>query len=196
MAYPRKIVNASDIRVGVWNALERILGGGTSKGVVAGTGVSVVESAGKTVLTFTNVSVPTVDATTNGAQGSLKVYDFPEGLLQFSGAVSSLTISRVGTAITATAAVVASVGTAAAGVDATLTGTEADLVPSMTATLTAGAGTAVGVSATANTAIFDGTATAKDAYLNFAIPDAGSTGNDALLVNGTITIAWSLIGDK
>lgn len=196
MAYLRRIVNSSDIRGGVWNALERILGGGVSKGTVAGAGVTAVEVAGKTVLTFTNVSVPTVDATTNGAQGSLKIYDFPEGLLQYVGAVASLTVSRVGTAITTTAAVVASVGTAIAGVDATLTGTEADLIPSITATLTAGAGSAVGVSATANTVLFDGTTTAKDAYLNFAIPDAGSTGNDALLVNGTITIAWNLIGDK
>lgn len=170
-----------------------------TSGAKNGTGVTVSEKSGaiqKTVLTLTNVAVATVDATTSGAQGSLKVYDFPEGNLVFLGATTNLTIARVGTAITATAAVVASVGTATAGVDATLTGTEADLVPSTTATLTAGAGTAKGKSLTGGIAVFDGTATAKDAYLNFAMPDASSTGNDTLTVNGTITLLWANAGDN
>jgi len=167
-------------------------------GAVAGTGVTVQEQSGlyRTTITLTNASVATVDATTNGASGSLKVYDFPEGNLVFFGATTNLTIARVGTNITTTAAVVAGVGTAAAGADATLTSTEQDLVPSTTATLTAGAGTFKGKSVTAGIAVLDGTTTAKDAYLNFAIPDAGSAGNDALLVNGTITILWANAGDN
>jgi hypothetical protein len=169
-----------------------------SVGAVAGVGVTVQEKTGlfRTVITLTNISVPTVDATTNGAAGSLKVYDFPEGNLVFFGATSDITISRVGTNLTATAAVVAGVGTVAAAADVTLTGTEQDLVPSTVATLTAGAGVFKGKSLTAGIAVLDGTATAKDAYLNFAVPDAGSAGNDALLVNGTITILWANAGDN
>lgn len=167
-------------------------------GAVAGVGVTVQEQAGlyRTVITLTNASVTTTDATTNGASGSLKVYDFPEGNLVFLGATSDITIARVGTNLTATAAVVASVGTVAAAADVTLTGTEQDLVPSTVATLTAGAGVFKGKSLTAGIAVLDGTATAKDAYLNFAVPDAGSAGNDALLVNGTITILWANAGDN
>jgi hypothetical protein len=169
-------------------------------GAKAGTGVSVTEQSGalkKTVLELDDVSVTMTDAAANGSQGSLKIYDFPAGNIVFVAATTDLTISRVGTAITATAAVVGGVGTAVAATDnATLTLTEADLVPSTTATLTAGAGTFKGKSLTAGIAVFDGTTTAKDAYLNFAIPDAGSTGNDALLVNGTITILWADSGDN
>jgi hypothetical protein len=157
-------------------------------GAKAGTGVSVTEQSGalkKTVLELDDVSVTMTDAAANGSQGSLKIYDFPAGNIVFVAATTDLTISRVGTAITATAAVVGGVGTAVA-----------DLGPSTTATLTAGAGTFKGKSLTAGIAVFDGTTTAKDAYLNFAIPDAGSTGNDALLVNGTITILWADSGDN
>lgn len=195
MAWGNKLISSVDIRNGTWKTFERLFGG-ASKGSVAGTGVTVLEGAGKTTFTFTNVSIPTVDATTNGAQGSLNFYNFPEGLIDFRAVVSNLTITRVGTNITATAAVVASVGTATAGVDATLTGTEADLLASTTATLTAGAGAVSAVSTTAGVALFDGTGTAKKAWLNFAIPDAGSAGNDALLVNGTLTVAWNFVADK
>lgn len=195
MAYPRKIVNASDIRVGVWNALERILGGGF-KGSALGTGVSVVESAGKTVVTFTNTPVATVDATTNGAQGSLNFYNFPEGLIEYRGGVANLTLTKVGSGITATAGIVSSVGSTVAGVDLTLTGTEADFIPSMATTLAAGTGAASGVSTTANLALFDGTAVAKKAYLNLVVADAGSTASDSILINGTVTLSWAYIGDK
>lgn len=170
-------------------------------GTKNGTGVTVKELSGgmkKTVLTFANVSIPITDATTNGAYGSLKIYDFPEGNLMYAGGTTNLTIARVGTNITTTAAIVGSVGTVAATADATLTSTEADLIPSSTGTLTAGAGTLKGKSVTANLAILDGTTTAKDAYLNFAMPDAATTANvnDALLVNGTITLLWANAGDN
>jgi hypothetical protein len=173
----------------------------SGSGVVSGTGVTVVESGDaalkKTVLTFTNVSVTMTDATTAGSHGSLKVYDFPAGLLSYLGGTTDLTIARVGTAITTTAAVVGAVGTTATATDDdALTTTEADLIPSTASTLTAGAGVTKGKYAVAPQVPFDGTATAVDAYLNFAIPDAGSTGNDALLVNGTITLVWSNLGDN
>ena len=173
----------------------------SGSGAVSGTGVTVVESGDaalkKTVLTFTNVSVTMTDATTAGSHGSLKVYDFPAGLLSYLGGTTNLTIARVGTAITTTAAVVGAVGTVPTVNDnATLTTTEADLIPSTISTLTAGAGVTKGKYAVAPQVPFDGTATAVDAYLNFAIPDAGSTGNDALLVNGTITLVWSNLGDN
>lgn len=167
-------------------------------GAVAGTGVTVQEQAGlyRTTITLTNASVTMTDATTNGSSGSLKVYDFPEGNLVFFGATTNLTIARVGTNLTATAAVVAGVGTVAAAADVTLTSTEQDLVPSTVATLASGAGTVKGKSLTAGIAVLDGTASAKDAFLNFAVPDAGSAGNDALLVNGTITLLWANAGDN
>ena len=164
-----------------------------------GVGVKVKERFGATktiIVTFENVSIATIDATTNGAQGSLKVYSLPQGLFSYVGGTTNLTIARVGTNLTANSAVVAGVGTAVAGVDPTLTGTEQDLIPSTAATLVAGASPVKGKSVTATAAVFDGTATAKDVYLNFATVDAGSTGNDALLVNGTITLVFTYLGDN
>lgn len=190
----------------VFDVIDRVIsnvnGETTSgSGAASGTGVVAAElgdaAVKKTILTLTNVSVTMTDATTAGSHGSLKVYDFPAGLISYFGGTTDLTISRVGTAITATAAVVGGVGTAAVSTDNdALTGTEADLIPSTASTLTSGAGVTKGKYASAPQVPFDGTATAKDAYLNFAIPDAGSTGNDALLVNGTITLVWSNLGDN
>lgn len=167
-------------------------------GAAAGTGVTASERVGrvqKTTITLVNANIDTVDNGAAGAQGSLKIYDFPAGNIAVLGAVGLLTLARVGTALTATSAVVASVGTVAAGAgDATLTSTEANIMPSATATLSSGTGTA-DLASTAG-GMFDGTATAIDAILNVATPDAGSTGNDALTANGTITITWINLGDN
>ena len=150
----------------------------------------------KTVLTLTNVSVATTDATTNGAHGSLEVYDFPAGLIFTAAATCNLTIARVGTGLTTTSAVVASVGSVTAGADDTLTSTEADIIPSTASTLTSGAGVTKGKSTASEATFKDGTTTAVKAFLNFATIDAGSTANDALLVNGTITLLWMNAGDN
>ncbi len=165
--------------------------------ITAGETVSDTETGlNKTVLTFTNVSVATTDATTNGAYGSMEIYDFPAGLIYTAAGSSNLTIARVGTGITTTAAVVGAVGTVAAAADATLTSTEADILPSTASTLTAGAGVTKAKSTATEATFKDGTTTAIKAYLNFAMPDAGSTANDALLVNGTITLLWMNAGDN
>lgn len=168
-------------------------------GAAAGTGVVAAESGDgavhKTVLTLTNLSVTMTDAGAAGSQGSQKVYDFPEGPIQLLGASYNLTTARVGTAIGATAALVGSLGSVAAGAgDATLTSTEADMIASTTGTLTAGAGTLKKHGSLVATA-FDGHTTALDAILNLAVPDADSSGNDAVTVNGTITLTWANLGD-
>lgn len=145
--------------------------------------------------TFTNRSVTITDNTTSGAHGNLKLVDLPEGNITILGATTNLTIARVGTNITATAAIVSSIGTvAAANTDATLTSTEANIVPSTVATLTAGAGSAKGESTAV--LIADGTTTPVAVYLNFAMPDASSAGNDALTVNGAVTIVYCVSGDN
>lgn len=165
--------------------------------ITAGETVSDTETGmNKTVLTFTNVSVATTDAGVSGAYGSLEIYDFPAGLIYTAAGTSNLTIARVGTGITTTAAVVSAVGSVVAAADATLTSTEADILPSYAATLTAGAGVVKSKSTATEATFKDGTTTAIKAYLNFAMPDAGSTANDALLVNGTITLLWMNGGDN
>lgn len=165
--------------------------------VVSGTGVKASQAilgVQSVTLTLTNAPVALVDATTNGASGSLKVLTLPAGAVTLLGGTTNLTIARVGTNLQATAAVVGAVGTAAAGADATLTGTEANIVGSTVSTLTAGAGVTKGLPAVPS--VVDGTQTAAAIYLNFAVPDAGSAGNDTLTVNGTITFQYVLNGDN
>lgn len=168
-------------------------------GAAAGTGVTAAETGTgavhKTVLTLAALSIALTDNGAAGGQGSQKVYDFPEGVIQLLGASYNLTTARVGTALAANAALVGSLGSAAAGAgDATLSSTEADMIASTTGTLTAGAGALAKHGSLVATA-FDGHTTPIDAILNLAVPDAGISANDAVLVSGTITIVWANLGD-
>lgn len=181
-------------------ATEADLGGaGSLNGSPSGTGVVASEygdgTIHRTVLTLTNASVTMTDATTAGNQGSLKVYDFPAGAIQILGAKMDLTTLAGAGGITDTAALVGSLGSVAAANDnATLTSTEADIIPSTAGTLSGGAGTLKKHGSLVATA-FDGTTTPLDAILNLAVPDAGSTANDTVTVNGTITFTWTNTGD-
>lgn len=174
----------------------------TSSGVgaAAGTGVSAVETGSgavhKTTLTLAATSIAVTDSGgAAGGQGSQKVYDFPEGVIQLLGASYNLTVARVGTGIAANAALVGSLGQAAAGAgDSTLTSTEADMIASTTGTLSSGAGVLQKYGSLV-AAAFDGHSTAIDAILNVAVPDAGISATDAVLVSGTITLVWANLGD-
>ncbi len=151
----------------------------------------------RTVLTLAALSVTLTDAGIAGAQGNAQLLDLPAGTIVFLGATCDLTTLAGTGGIVDNAALVGSVGTAAAAAaDATLSGTEADIIPSTAGTLAAGAGTLKGSSATANVALFDGRTVAKDVFLNIAAPDAGSSANDTVLISGTITILWAFAGDN
>lgn len=167
-------------------------------GAVNGTGVTVTEHGDSashlTVVTFTAVSVATVDAGAAGAHGALKFYDLPAGAIQIEGISYNLTTTAGAGGITDTAALVGSIGSTTVGTDnATLTSTEADVLASTTGTLSGGAGTLKAHSFT--DVGMDGTTTAADLYLNIAVPDAGSTADDTVTVAGTITIKWFDAGD-
>lgn len=187
----------------VWNGAAWVNAAGlipvaAGNGAAAGTGNVASERQGvvhTTILTLTALSVTMTDATTNGCHGSQKVYDFPAGNIMILGATSDLQITAGAGGIADGAAVVGSVGSAAVGTNnATLTSTEADIVPSTAGTLTSGVGDVDGQSTGA--AVLDGTATAADAYLNLAVPDADSSASDTLSVTGTITLVWVNLGDN
>lgn len=149
----------------------------------------------KTTFTITSAPVTTVDATTNGAHGSLQLYDFPVGLIHILGATMSLSTSAGAGGLSDTAAIIQSVGSVTvSNSNATLTSTEADIIPSTAGTLSGGVNTAV-VGVSTATAVLDGHTTAADAFLNFVSPDAGSSGDDILTVSGTVTIFWHYLGD-
>lgn len=168
-------------------------------GAAAGTGVTAVETGTgavhKTVLTLAALSIAVTDNGSAGGQGSQKIYDFPEGVIQLLGASYNLTVTAVSTGIAAGAALVGSLGSVAAGAgNATLTSTEADMIASTAGTLTASAGVLQKFGSLV-AAAFDGHTTALDAILNVAIPDADISATDAVLISGTITLIWSNLGD-
>lgn len=173
----------------------RALSGDGSNGVVAGTGASVTETQGMVHKTTISLSALLVSIASSAIGfGSQKIYDFPDGLISVLGATMDLTITRTGTEIVAGAAVVAAVGTVAAADDATLTSTEANIIPSTAYTLVSGTKQASGVATTP--ALFNGTATAIDAILNLAVPDADRSDTaENLSITGTIVIHWINLGD-
>jgi hypothetical protein len=158
----------------------------------------------KTVLTFTNTPVTIADDAGVAQYGGVgKIYDFPEGLLKFDGAVisGSITLGTTGT-ITDTWAGGIALGTAAATTGATLTGTEADLMPEVNvaaATAKVAAVPAVSVAAAlteSGSRWLDGTTTAKDMYLNLVVDDHASHTAGTGTFTGTVQFMWSIIGDK
>lgn len=176
-------------------------------GAVAGTNVSVVEygtnDIHKTVITLTNEVITISDDAGVAQYGGKKIYDFPQGLLCTLGAVvdGALTAGVTGTIIDTWDGDVA-LGTATATTGATLTGTEADVLQS-TATTQAVAKVGVTDAVSIATALtesgarwFDGTTTAKDLYINFVIDDDASHTAGTATFTGTVTIMWTIIGDK
>jgi len=152
-------------------------------GTAAGTGVTAAEygdaAVHKTVLTLANLAVTITDATTAGGHGAQKVYDFPQGLIEIVGATMDLTTAAGTGGIADTAALVASLGTATVGTDnATLTSTEADILPSTEGTLSDGAGTLKGKTLP-NLATLSGISALSDS-------SGGATGNNtiAAITNG------------
>jgi hypothetical protein len=160
--------------------------------------VTAKQSAGpvnKLILTLTNLPV-TVANTTGASFGGVKLFDFPKGRLLILGSTADLDFNWAGTDIAAAGSGDFALGTTISA-DATLGGTDVDLLPSSAMTDPFVAGVGRGVGALAASAQFDGTGTAKDANLNIIIDDAdvSDAATDVVLVSGTITIVWGNLGD-
>jgi len=155
------------------------------------TGVEVF----KTVLTLASTPV-TVANTTGSSFGGVKLYDFPVGRILIHGVTANLSFNWAGTGIVATGSGDFSMGTAVTA-DATLDGTNVDLLPSTGLLDPFVAGVGTGKGALAASAHFDGTTTAIDAFLNLIIDDADVSDEDSsiVLVSGSVTITWTNLGD-
>lgn len=152
----------------------------------------------KTTLTLAN-AVVNVANTTGASFGGTLLYTFPEGRILVMGVTANLAVVWTD----ASSPVIAqdgsgdfSLGTTITA-DATLDGTDVDLLPStaMTDPFVAGVGAAVG--ALAASAQFDGTTTPVELNVNMIIDDAdvGDATNQDVLVSGTVTFTWVNLGD-
>ena len=184
---------------------EEVIGRGAPPAAI---GVTVFEYgdnvARQTVLECNTVTVTITDDAGVAQYGGVKVYDFPAGMLLFKGAQVNgiLTAGVTGTIINNWDGDVA-LGTATATTGATLTGTEADYMPSVA--VSAGASDKLGVvdAVSVATALtesgarwLDGTATAKDMYLNFVIDDDATHTAGTATFTGTIVFNWEMMGDN
>jgi len=180
--------------------------GRADRGTVAGTGVAMHEDAvgGELIektLTFTNAAIALTDEAGVVAYGGLKVFDFPQGLVKFEGAVMDLALTKSSAGVNDTWDGDVGLGTITASNNATLAAAEQSLVPT-TATPQAVAGTTTADAQSTDTeagVVHDGTTTAVDMYLNFLVDDADqdvTTTPCNLIVNGTVTFSYMMLGDN
>lgn len=166
--------------------------------MAAVTGMTVTEDGfganRKTIFTFTAAPLALIDAAGVVARTAPKIYDFPIGSIKIGGAVANLALTKSSAGVNTDWDGDFSVGTAPAAADATLTATEANIIPSTaTPQAVAGATTAKGRNA-ADIAPFDGAAAVTPLYLNFLVDDADqdvTTTPCNLIVNGTLTVHWT-----
>jgi len=151
----------------------------------------------KTVLTFTLTGDNDLDLPDGNHGTGIKVFDMPEGQILILGAtINAVVVTSDNYNDTANDVFVVSMGTAVGADDATLTGTEVDIIPSTEldtvshTSLTLDWHAALGASAQ-----FDGTGTPKDLYVNAAIADASNTDANTYAITGTATITWINLGD-
>lgn len=155
----------------------------------------------RTVLTCTAVPISFADDAGQAQYGGVKLYNFPAGLLCTLGGVIDGALTLPSPFIDAFTGVTA-LGTATAGTGSTLTSTEANILQS-TALTTAVAKVATADAVSIATALteagarwVDGTSTAVDLYLNYAIADDALHTAETGTFTGTVTLLWTIIGDK
>jgi hypothetical protein len=163
----------------------------------SGTNVTItntVAGVNQTVITFAAYAMTITDHGADGAQGSFKMIDFPEGMIEILGAVGDLSVVCGTTGLSATATYDAAIGTETCGIDnSTLAGAEQDIVNLVQGDLSTSA--ADWDLVTVVSANFDGHTAADDAWLNVAFEQDDCSTNDVATITGTVTITWVNLGD-
>ena len=165
-------------------------GAGTVVGATCTAVEQSINGVHKTVLTIGTLGNIALEDKNDG--NGIKIYDFPEGVISILGASCNLVVTSDGTITTS---YVMSLGSAAAADgEETLTGTEANIIPS--STVTCGAGNEDFHGALVTLIGINGAASAVDLYINAAVAAGDiSAGSNVTAASGTITIYWVNAGD-
>lgn len=143
---------------------------------------------------FNNVAV-SVAGTSGVGYGTAVIGDFPEGNILFLGAVAYATFTSVDSDVQATYDGDFSIGTTPTA-DATLSGTDANLIGSTSFGGAATAGVSPTIRATAATAAnFDNTDGSLEVNLNVIIDDANISGTADFTADGWIEMLYAVMGD-
>lgn len=161
--------------------------------VVAATGTQTESVSARvlTTVTFTNVSVTATDGSAEGE--NVKVWEGDDGAFVLDMAVADCAVVN---SAGATTDFYVSFGTAGAGDDDDLTGTEADIIPKTTLNGNGRVTTNDFDAVIADPTVFDGTGTAKDIYFNLAIPDANMDADVTNTLSGTLYLYTSEVRDN
>jgi hypothetical protein len=136
-----------------------------------------------------------VAGTTGVGFGTAVIGDFPEGNILFLGAVSYLQFTTSDVDVQAAFDGDMSVGTTPTA-DATLSGTEINVIPSTALNpATAGVSPVVRGSSTASGAVFDNTDGSLELNLNLLIDDANIGGTGDFTVSGVVFVSYVVLGD-
>ena len=157
------------------------------------------------VFTFTNTAA-IITHTEGTAEGEgVKLLTFPQGRILILGAAINATVTcTTNVSGDSTADVfLTSIGTAAAGDEATLTSTEADIIGSTIHDMVGAGGNGGSVftfeweadMVSGADTVFDGTASAAAIYYNSALVDANTSADLSITNTGTFSITWVLLGD-
>lgn len=162
-----------------------------------GTSVETLGGVQKSIITLTLTGGHDLDLIDGNHGAGIKVYDFPEGRIYVLGVVIDASVAHNGAFNgTPNDVFVVSCGTEVAADEETLTGTEADIIPSTELDTESGATSPLDWHAElAASAFFDGTGGAIDLYVNVACADGSNSGATTYAVTGTVTIHWINLGD-
>lgn len=167
----------------------------------AATGVVAYEIGGdgvqrQTLFIFKEAPV-TVANTTGASFGSLKFYTCPLGRIAIDGCTAKFDTITFGSTIASGGSGDYSIGSTATS-DATLSGTEVNILPSsaMVDPFTVRTGSSAAGTALAAVTQLDGTSTAVDFYLNVIIDDADVSdgGSDTAAFSGALLVTWKNLG--
>jgi len=149
-------------------------------------------------LTLTNTPVVMADEAGVVAYGSLKIADMPEGAIAFLGGVLDLDLTKSSAGVNDDWDGDIGLGTTAASNNATLSGTEQNIVDSTATPQASGGATTGNAQSSSLPGIVDGTSTAADIYLNILVDDADhdvTTTPCNIICNGTVKVTYVVLGD-
>jgi len=150
--------------------------------------------------TLSKARISVTDAAGSGSYGSLKLFDFVEGVVSFLGARQDYTAFVEGSALTTAAGDAVfeiGVGTTAIGAaaDGTLgNGVNENVGQAVSVTNSSGTGTGTAVDGAKTTAL-NGTTTPIDLYLNWSGTAATIDASSTIGVTGTISVLFAFVGD-
>jgi len=158
------------------------------------TNVNYVGALNRTVITLTNYVMTMTDAAAAGSHGTLKLIDFPDGMIRATSVVGDLEVTAISGGVATTAVFDVALGSATTLTNAeTLGNANVDFVAKVDGDLIGSVDTIDLLNYTSQDE--DGHTSSTDVWLCVAIENASSSASGTMTWSGTIVITWHNMGD-